>query len=65
MIILSGFCLQKLDLNIDWKCQVNSVKKKISKGNYLLWRHGKKLGPSVAKASLDVIYYTVLMPGEE
>jgi len=43
----------EIDENIDWKCQVNSVKKKISKGNYLLWRHGKKLGPSVAKTIYD------------
>ena len=54
----SGYGLQEesvkllgveIDENIDWKCHVSSVKKKISKGNYLLWRHGKKMGTSTAK----------------
>jgi len=39
----------EIDENIDWKCHVTSVKKKISKGNYLLWRHGKKMGTTTAK----------------
>jgi hypothetical protein len=33
----------EIDENLDWKCQIRAVKKKINKGNYLLWRHGKKL----------------------
>ena len=32
-----------IDENLDWKIHVKKVEKKISKGNYLLWRHGKKL----------------------
>ena len=39
----------EIDENIDWKCHINAVKRKISKGNYLLWRHGKKMGANVAK----------------
>ncbi len=51
-IMRAGYGLQEesvkmlgveIDENLDWKCQVNSVNKKIAKGNYLLWRHGKKL----------------------
>jgi len=34
-----------LDENLDWKLHVRHVTKKISKGNYLLWRHSKKLNP--------------------
>ena len=30
-----------IDENLDWKLHMNNVKKKISKGNYLLWRHKK------------------------
>ncbi len=30
-----------IDENLDWKLHMNQVKKKISKGNYLLWRHKK------------------------
>ena len=32
-----------IDENLDWKLQISSVNKKISKANYLLWRHRKKL----------------------
>ena len=32
-----------IDENIDWKLQVKSIKKKIGKGNYLLWRYKNKL----------------------
>ncbi len=32
-----------IDENLDWKIHVNQVKKKIGKGNYLLWRHKNKL----------------------
>ena len=54
----SGYGLQEesvkllgveIDENIDWKCHIAAVNKKISKGNYLLWRHGKKMGPNIAK----------------
>jgi hypothetical protein len=39
----------EIDENLDWKLQVNSVIKKISKGNYLLWRHKKKLSTAMKK----------------
>ncbi len=32
-----------IDENLDWKLQVAAVKKRISKGNYLLWRYKNKL----------------------
>ena len=32
-----------------------SVKKKISKGNYLLWRHGKKMGSNIAKTIYEIL----------
>lgn len=32
-----------IDEELDWKVHVNNVIKKISKGNYILWRHSKKL----------------------
>ena len=32
-----------IDENLDWKLQCKSVKKKIGKGNYLLWRYKNKL----------------------
>jgi hypothetical protein len=32
-----------IDENLDWKCHIGAVIKKVGKGNYLLWRHGKKL----------------------
>ena len=51
-IMRCGFGLQEesvkllgvhIDENLSWKIHVNSIVKKISKANYLLWRHGKKL----------------------
>lgn len=54
----SGYGLQEesvrmlgieIDENLDWKCQINSVIKKISKGNYILWRHKKKLSNNLKK----------------
>ncbi len=48
----SGYGLQEesvrmlgveIDENLDWKIHTKKVEKKISKANYLLWRHGKKL----------------------
>ncbi len=38
-----------IDENLDWKLQVNNVKKKIGKGNYLLWRYKKKLSLEMKK----------------
>jgi len=32
-----------IDENLDWKLQIANVKKKIGKGNYLLWRYKNKL----------------------
>jgi len=32
-----------IDENLDWKLHTNSVKKKIGKGNYLLWRYKNSL----------------------
>ena len=32
-----------VDENLDWKLHISSVNKKISKANYLLWRHKKSL----------------------
>ena len=32
-----------IDENLDWKLHTNLVKKKIGKGNYLLWRYKKQL----------------------
>lgn len=48
----SGYGLQEesvkllgveIDENLDWKRHIQAVMNKISKGNYLLWRHGNKL----------------------
>ena len=33
----------EIDENLDWKRHIQAVMNKISKGNYLLWRHGNKL----------------------
>jgi len=38
-----------LDENLDWKLHVKNVTKKISKGNYLLWRYSKQLPISSKK----------------
>ena len=54
----SGYGLQEegvrllgieIDENLDWKRHIQSVLKKISKGNYLLWRYNKKLSISMEK----------------
>ena len=39
----------EIDENLDWKCHIKAVTKKIGKGNYLLWRHGKKLSIKMKK----------------
>jgi len=38
-----------IDENLDWKLHIKKVKKKISKGNYLLWRYKKLLSPAMKK----------------
>ena len=38
-----------IDENLDWKLQINAIKKKIGKGNYLLWRYKKQLSSNMAK----------------
>jgi len=38
-----------VDENLNWKHHINHVKKKISKGNYILWRYKKKLSPGLSK----------------
>ena len=39
----------QIDENLDWKVHIKKVEKKIAKGNYLLWRHGKKMNISMKK----------------
>jgi len=39
----------KIDENLDWREHVREVEKKIAKGNYLLWRHKKKLNLSIKR----------------
>ena len=38
-----------IDENLDWKVHVSNLQKKIGKGNYLLWRHKKKLNLETKK----------------
>jgi len=38
-----------IDENLDWKPQTNYVKKKIGKGNYLLWRYKHSLSNGMKK----------------
>ena len=38
-----------IDENLDWKLQINNVRKKIGKGNYLLWRYRNRLTASMKK----------------
>jgi len=52
-----------LDENLDWKLHVKNVTKKISKGNYLLWRYSKQLPISSKKkqfmrALYEAIFFT-------
>ena len=39
----------QIDENLDWKVHIKKVENKISKGNYLLWRHGKKMDVKLKK----------------
>jgi len=38
-----------IDENLDWKLQISNIKKKIGKGNYLLWRYKNKLTDNMKK----------------
>jgi len=38
-----------IDENLDWKLQITNVKKKIGKGNYILWRYKNKLSNAMKK----------------
>ena len=38
-----------IDEDLNWKVHINNIVKKISKANYLLWRHGKKLNTPTKK----------------
>jgi hypothetical protein len=42
----------KIDENLDWREHIKDVCKKISKGNYLLWRHRKKTKSKHQKSHL-------------
>jgi hypothetical protein len=57
-IMRNGYNLQEegvkllgvtIDENLDWKLQINNIKKKIGKGNYLLWRYRKQLSAKMSK----------------
>ena len=57
-IMRNGYNLQEegvkllgviIDENLDWKLQINNIKKKIGKGNYLLWRYRKELSPNMSR----------------
>jgi len=58
-----------IDENLDWKVHISSVKKKIAKGQYLLWRHRKKLDISTRKVIYEsfvrchIIYCLVVWGG--
>ncbi len=49
-----------IDENLDWKLQVNSVKKKIGKGNYLLWRYKNRLTQRMKKTIYESFVRTHL-----
>jgi hypothetical protein len=57
-ILRSGYGMQEesvkllgveIDENLDWRRHIQAVLKKISKGNYLLWRHNNKLSTQMKK----------------
>lgn len=69
-IMRCGYGLQEesvklLGLNIDedlsWKVHVSSVIKKIGKGNYLLWRHKKKLNIDTKKTIYESFVRTHIL----
>ncbi len=49
-----------IDENLDWKLQINNVKKKIGKGNYLLWRYKSKLTIGMKKTIYESFVRTHL-----
>ena len=49
-----------IDENLDWKLQINNVKKKIGKGNYLLWRYRAKLSSVMKKTIYESFVRTHL-----
>ena len=50
-----------IDENLDWKIHINNVQKKIGKGNYLLWRHKKKLNIETKKIIYESFVRTHLL----
>jgi len=49
-----------IDENLDWKLQVNQVKKKIGKGNYILWRYRNKLSVNMKRTIYESFIRTHL-----
>jgi len=49
-----------IDENLDFKLQVNNVKKKISKGNYILWRYRNKLSKNMKNTIYEYFVRTHL-----
>jgi len=49
-----------IDENLDWKIHVNQVRKKIGKGNYLLWRYKNKMSLNMKKTIYESFIRTHL-----
>ena len=49
-----------IDENLDWKLQIAQIKKKIGKGNYLLWRYKHKLTINMKKTIYESFIRTHL-----
>ena len=49
-----------IDENLDWKLQIAQIKKKIGKGNYLLWRYKYKLTLNMKKTIYESFIRTHL-----
>jgi len=49
-----------IDENLDWKLQTKKVKKKIGKGNYLLWRYRNNLSTGMKKTIYESFVRTHL-----
>jgi len=49
-----------IDENLDWKLQCRAVKKKVGKGNYLLWRYKNKLSDVIKKVIYESFVRTHL-----
>jgi len=49
-----------IDKNLDWKLHTNQVRKKIAKGNYLLWRYKNKLTDNMKKTIYESFIKTHL-----